>query len=79
MKWTKVFVKTFCFLCLVCFGTVGYVAESSGQARVSIAFDNLDRDLPYSWRPTAGSSLSFTRQGYEAALLFGGQTDCNTL
>lgn len=60
MKWTKVFVKLVCFLCVVCFGTVGYVAESSGQARVSIAFDDLVRDLRYDWRPTAGSSLSFT-------------------
>lgn len=60
MKLTKFFVNILCFLCVVGFGTVGYVAESSGQARVSIAFYDLVRDLRYDWRPTAGDSLSFT-------------------
>ncbi len=55
MKMTRILVKTLCILCLA----FGYVAESSGSARVVIEVPNLATELSTDWRPTAGDSLSF--------------------
>lgn len=71
MKWTKVFIKTLCILCLVCFWTVGYVAESSGQ--LAIAVPNLATELPIDWRPKDGSSLTFRVKVTKPAHYSGGR------
>ena len=71
MKMTKIFVQILCFLCLVCLGTVGYVAESSGQ--LIIAVPNLATDLPTDWRPEAGGSLSFSVKVTKPAHYSGGR------
>ena len=57
MKWTKVLVS---ILCIICFVSTGHIAEGSGSGQLLLEIPYLARNLPIDWRPTAGSSLSFT-------------------